>query len=261
MEVDEFDLAVKIFNQSRATFNPIPAVEIFHAVDGFRFRPVDVAADDAVGLVAPRHRGERVLVFSDVFDGGLGLEFQIRRERPVAETERAAQPVEIQIEIEDPVVEMRAELFEQVVEMRQAVRLVAVDDEIFLAVGGGVDDLPRNGDAPEPHAHELLDEFVVVAADVNHLRLLAAFAEQFLDERVVIVAPEPAELQFPPVNEITDEVKIFAVHDAEKIQQLLDARVLGAEMDVGNPHRTADQRFVQVQVQMLLVGRHLLKHP
>jgi hypothetical protein len=74
------------------------------------------------------------------------------------------------------------------------------------------------GHVAEPGADELLDEFIMVAADVDDLGLLAAFAEQFLDERVVVVAPKPAELQLPAVNEIADEIKIFAVHHAEEIQ-------------------------------------------
>ena len=56
---------------------------------------MDVAADDAVSLVTPRHGRKRFLIFGDIFHGGLGLEFQIRRERPVAETKRAAKAVEI----------------------------------------------------------------------------------------------------------------------------------------------------------------------
>ena len=256
MKVDEFDLPVEIFNQSGATFNPIPAVEVFYPFYRLGLRAVDVAADDAVGFVAARHGGERVLVFRDVFYGGFGLEFQIRRERPVTETERAAQPVEIQIEIENPVIEVRAELFQQVIEMRQAVRLVAVDDEVFFSVGGRMDHLPGDGHGAEFHAHELLNEFVVVAGNVNHLGLLAAFAEQFLDERVVVLAPEPAELQLPAVDEIADEVEVFAVHHTQKVQQFINAGVPGAEMDVGNPDGAADNRLVEIQIEILLISFH-----
>ena len=243
MEVNEFDFAVEIFNQRGAAFHPVTAIEIFNAVDGFGFGAVDMAANDAVGFVAARHGGERVLVFGDVFDGGLGLKFQIRRQRPVAEPERAAKPIEIQIEIKNPVVKVRAELFEQMIEVRQAIRLVAVDDKIFFPIGGGVNRLTRNGDAAESHAHELLDEFVVIAGNVNHLRLLAAFAEDFLDEHVVVIAPEPPELQLPAVNEITHEVEIFTVHHAQKFEQFCNVRVPCAEMDVRDPNRTATHRF------------------
>ena len=93
MEVDEFDLAVEIFNQSGATFHPIPAVQILDTLNRLGLRAVDMAADDAVSFVAARHRGERVFIFRDVFDGGFGLKFQIRGQRPVTEAERATETV------------------------------------------------------------------------------------------------------------------------------------------------------------------------
>ncbi len=217
---------------------------------------MDVAADDAVGLMAARHRGQRAFVFGDEFDGGLGLGFQIRRQRPIAETEHAAKAVEIQIEVEDPVVEVRAEFFQQMIEMREPVRLMAVDDEIFFSVGGGMDHLPRDGHIPKPHPHELLDELVVIARNINHLGLLAAFAEQFLDEHIVVIAPKPAELQFPAINQIADEIQIFAIHYAQELQQFRYAGVLRAEMDVGDPHGTADDGLVGIQFQVGLVFVH-----
>ena len=106
MKVNEFDLAVEIFNQSGATFNPIPAVQVLHAVDHLHFGPVNVAANDAVGLLVARHRGERAFVFGHEFHGGLRFGFQVGRQRPVAKTQRAAQAVEIQVKIQDPVVKM-----------------------------------------------------------------------------------------------------------------------------------------------------------
>ena len=109
---------------------------------------------------------------------------------------------------------------------------MSVDDEIFFPVGSGVDHLARNRNAAEFHAHELLNELVMVAADVDDLSAFAAFAEQFLNEQVVVIAPEPAELQLPAVNEIADEVEILAIHPAQELQQLLDAGVLGAEMNI-----------------------------
>jgi len=132
---------------------------------------------------------------------------------------------------------MRAELFEQVVEMRQAIRLMSVDNEIFFPIGSRVHDFASNGDIPEFHSHELLDELVVVAGDVDDFGLLAALAKQFLDQHVVFIAPEPAELQFPAINEIADKVKVFAIHDAQEFQQRVHLRVARAEVDIGNPNR------------------------
>ena len=154
---------------------------------------MDVAADDAVSSVTARHGSERVFVFGDKFYGGLGFGFQKRGERPVTKSHRAAQSVEIQIEIKNPVVKVRAEFFEQMIEVCQTISLMAVNDEIFFAVGGGVNDLMRHDYAAKTHSGKLINKLVVVAGDVNDFGLLTAFAEQFLDEHVVIIAPIPAE--------------------------------------------------------------------
>ena len=258
MEVNEFDFAVEIFNQRGAAFHPVAAVQILHAVNHLHLGAMNVAADDAISFLIARHRSERAFIFGDEFDRRLGFEFQKCRQRPVTKTQRAAQPVEIQIEIENPVVKMRAEFLEQMIEVRQAVRLVAVDDEIFFPVGGGVDHLVRHDHAAKTHPGKLINELVMVAGDVNDLRLLAAFAQQFLDEQIVVVAPKPAELQFPAVNEIADYVEILAVHRAQKFQQLGDARMFGAEMDVGDPNGAADDRLAQIQIEIGLIVVHNL---
>ena len=55
MEVDEFYFAIKIFNQRGATFHPVAAIQILDAADGFYFRAMNVAANDAVSSVTARH--------------------------------------------------------------------------------------------------------------------------------------------------------------------------------------------------------------
>ena len=242
--MDEFDLALEIFNQSRATFNPIPAIQVVHTSDHFRLGPMDVAADDAISVLATRHGGKRIFIIRDKFDGGFGLGFQVSGQRPVTKTAGPAQAVEIQIQVEDPVVKMRTQLFQQMIEVREAIRLMTVDDKVFFPIGRGMDHLMRHDHAAEPHPGKLVNELIMVAGDIDDLGLLAAFAQQFLDEHVVVVAPEPAEFQFPAVDQIPDNVEVFAVHDAQEFQQLLHAGVLGAEMDVGDPDGTADDGFV-----------------
>jgi len=237
MKTNQLDLAVKIFHQRGAAFHPIAAIQIIHIANLFYLRPVDMAANHTVGLLVARHLGQGFLVLGHKFHRRLRLEFQERRQRPVTETHGPPQPVEIQVKIQNPVVKMRTKFFEQMVEVRQAICLMAVNHQIFFPVGGCVNNFTRNGDTAEAHPEKLLDEFVVVSGDVDHLGLLAAFAEQFLDERVVIIAPEPAELQLPAVNEIAYKVKVFAVHHPQKCEQFLDLRVACAEMNVGDPDR------------------------
>jgi len=125
--------------------------------------------------------------------------------------------------------------------MREAVGLVAVRHEIFFPVRADMDDLLRHHYAAETHSGVLLHELVVVAGEVDDLRVFAAFAENFLEQHVVIITPEPFVSQFPAVDEIADEIKVSALGDAEKFQQLRNSRVLRAEVDVGNPDGTIAQ--------------------
>jgi len=256
MEVNEFDLAIKIFNQRGAAFHPVAGVIILHAVNDLHFGAVDVAADHTVGPILPRHNSQGLLVFRDELDGRLGLGLYIRRNGPVTEPQRPPHPIEVEIKVENPIVKVRTHFFQKMVEMRQAIRLVAMDDEIFFAIGPDVDRLASHDDAAKPHADKLLDEFVVIAADVNDLGVLAALAEQLLNEHVIVIAPEPAVLELPAVNKVADDVEVFAIHQAQEIQQLGDAGVARAEVDVRNPNRAADQRLVQIQIQILLVVVH-----
>ncbi len=235
MEVDQLDFTVKIFNQRSATLHPVTAIQVFHAVDLLHFGAVNMAANDAGGAVAARHGRQSCLVLGHKLDRRLGLEFQKCRQRPVAETHHPPQPVEVKVDVENPVVQVGTQLFQQMIEMRQAIRLMPVNHEVFFPVRSRMHGLARHCHAAEPHAHELLDEFVVVAGDINDRGLLAAFSQQLLNQHVVIIAPKPPELQFPTVNEIADQIQIFAIHFAQEFQQLAHPRMARAQMDVGDP--------------------------
>src|SRR6266478_8469700 len=104
--------------------------------------------------------------------------------------------------------------------MRQPIELMTVQNDVPLPVGGDVNRPLRQLDSAEVQAEELLKEFVVIADDKRHTRLLAVFAQQLLDEQVVLLRPVPFAAQLPAINEVADDVKLFALRFAEEIQQL-----------------------------------------
>ena len=61
IEMYQPDIAFKILGQRRATFHPIAAVEILHAIDWLDLGAMDVTADDAGESAVPRFGDERVL--------------------------------------------------------------------------------------------------------------------------------------------------------------------------------------------------------
>ena len=88
---------------------------------------------------------------------------------------------------------------------------------------------------PERDPEELLQELVVVAGDERHPGVLAVFPQQFLDQRVVIVVPEPLAAQLPPINEIAHDIEVGGFGVAEEFEELADLGVFGAQVHVGNP--------------------------
>ncbi len=80
MEMNQLDLAVKIFHQRRAAFHPVAAVQIFDVTDFLDLRAMDMAADHAVSLLVPRHLRQRFLVLGHKLHRRLRLKFQKRRQ-------------------------------------------------------------------------------------------------------------------------------------------------------------------------------------
>ena len=197
---------------------------------------MNVTADNALYILFTRHLRDGFFVVGNVFDGLLRFVLEISRDRPIAKPQAAADPIENQVQVENPIIKPRADTIEQPVKVSDAVALMAVNDEIAFTVRAYMDGLPRQRDTTESQVRKILQKFVVVAGNVNNPRLLATFPQQFLDEHIVFVAPEPFPLQLPPVNKVADNVEITAFAFAQEIQQQIHLRVLRAEVNVRNPN-------------------------
>lgn len=236
MEANEAEVAVEVLHQGRAVLDPITAVHVEHVPDLANLRPVDVPADHAGHSALAAELEHRVFVVGHVLHGALRAELDVRRERPVAEAEAAADPVDPHVDVEDLVVEHGADALEQPVEVHESVELVAVDHEVLLPVRPRVDGSLGQPHRAERDPEELLQELVVVAGDKGDPRVLAVLAQQFLDQRVVIVVPEPFAAKLPPINEIAHDVEVGGFSVAEKLEQFFYLGVFGSQVDVGDPY-------------------------
>src|SRR5262245_43593088 len=120
---------------------------------------------------------------------------------------------------------------QQAIEVREAVELMAVDDEVTLAVGGGVNDAFGEPHVAEADAEKFFEELIVIAGDECHAGFLAVLAKQFLDEQVVVFGPVPFPPQLPAVDEIADDVKVVAFIVAEKIEEFVHLGMPRAEVN------------------------------
>ena len=128
MEVHQFNLTVKIFNQRRAAFHPIAGIQINDVANVPDFRAMDVAANHALDILFPRRLHDRVFVIAHIFDRRLGFVFQISGERPIPETEPAPDAIEMEIKVQNPIVKPGADAVEQTVEIHDPIELVTVQN-------------------------------------------------------------------------------------------------------------------------------------
>ncbi len=117
------------------------------------------------------------------------------------------------------------------------VELVAVDDQIALAVGGGVDRLPPDLDAAEGQAEELARELVVVAGHEHHARAAPHLAQKLLHDVVMRLRPVPARTQPPPVDDVADEVDRVGLDVPKHIEDQIGLAAARAEMEIRQEQR------------------------
>ena len=117
MEFNEGEFAFEIFSERRAVLDPVPAVHVKNIPQVANFRPVNVPANHAGHPALARKLNHRVLVIRHVFHRRLGLELDIRRERPITKTQRPARAIYPDVHVQDAIVKNRAHAIQQPVKM------------------------------------------------------------------------------------------------------------------------------------------------
>ena len=100
-------IALKIFDQRRATFHPISAVEILHSIDQLDLGAMNVTTDDAIQFFHPRHLRQGLFVIADMFHGAFGLLFEIRGQRPATKSQSSSDAIEVDVHVEQTLINPR----------------------------------------------------------------------------------------------------------------------------------------------------------
>jgi len=235
MEFYQSEFSLEVLHQCGAVLHPISAIHINHIAHGADFRAMNVSANHAVRGALAAELDQCLLVVRDVLHRGLRFELNVRGERPIAKSKTSPDAVHPDVHVQDLVVEHGTDAIEQPVEVREAVELMSVQDEITLAVGGDVHRAFDESDRAEAHAEELLEEFVVIAGDEGDFGALAVFPKQLLDEHVVVFRPKPFASQLPAVDEVADDVEVRAFGVAEEGEEFLHLGMSGTQMNIGDP--------------------------
>ncbi len=206
MAVNDFKITFHIFNQGRTTLDPIAAVHVSNPADIFYFSPMDMSANDAVHLVLSGHLRHRIFVFSDVLHGALGLHFEVGGKRPIIKAQAASDAVGVKIEIKNHVVKTRPRSLQNPVEPCQSVKLMTVQNQVSFAISPNVNSPLQQAHPAKLHPCKVLEKLVVIAVKKGDFGVLAVFAKDLLNERVVGIQPAPVALELPSVKKITNDV-------------------------------------------------------
>jgi len=112
MEFDEGESAFEILDQRRAILDPVAAVHVKHVAEVANFRPVNVTANHARHAALARELNHRILVIGHIFHRRLRFQFDVARERPISETERAPRAIDPHVQVENAVVQRRPHAIE-----------------------------------------------------------------------------------------------------------------------------------------------------
>ncbi len=206
MAINDFKITFCIFNQGGTTLDPITAVHVSDAANIFYFSPMDMPANDAVHLVFSGHLRHRIFVFSYVLHGALGLHFEVGGKRPIIKAQASSDAVGVKIEIKNHVVKTRPHSLQNPVEPCQSVKLMTVQNQVSFAINPNVNSPIQQTHTAKLHPRKVLEKLVMIAVTKGDFGVLAVFAKDLLNERVVGVQPAPVALEFPAVKKITNDV-------------------------------------------------------
>ena len=113
-------------------------------------------------------------------------------------------------------------------------RLGIEHDHHGLAVGGLMQRVVDDFYAAEIEPGVIAREFVVIARHIDDAAALARTAQEFLHHVVVRLGPVPAAPQLPAVDDVADQVQVFAVVVPQEFEQGLRLAARRSQMDVGN---------------------------
>ncbi len=224
-----------MLDQGRAAFDPVAVVAVEDALDRAHLGGVNVAAHHAVGAPPSRLGDDGGLEAADVFDRLLDLVLEVGRQRPVAEPQLAPDPVDGGVDGKRRLVGPVADEGQPTGVAHHAVELVAVQDQQAASIGGDMDGLVLDDDAPEAAEGEVAEILVVVAGDVDDTGPLAGLTQQFLDDVVVGLVPIPGAPEAPAVEDVADQIEEVGVRYLEEIEKQLGIAATGTQMDIRNP--------------------------
>ena len=180
---------------------------------------------------------------SDETDGVLDSFLGVGAEGPVTETESTTEEINKRIQGEEELVANVPEEGQPLHVLHDCVELVTVHDQDSTPVGRFMNHLLFDGDVAVG-AVKFGHHFIVISRDVDDPGAFARFAQDFLNDVVVLLRPVDTAPQLPDVDQVADDIKSLAIIIAQEIKERARVRAARPEMNIGNPRAAHSSRRV-----------------
>ena len=225
------------FTQGGTTFDPVTGITVPNIINQFYFRVMDVAADHAVVAFFPAVSGKIAFKFKNKIHCLFHTVLEIPAETPVAKAHAPPDPVEPVVHCEHKVIGPVSQKCYPGRQARDAIKQVAVCDQIASAIQTLVFALVYYLYQPKANAkrYQGSQEFVVIAGHIHHTG--AAFGmTQYAPHHIgVALPPAPFVLLYlPGIYDVAHEIQCFTGVVFEKVIERFCLAVSGAEVRVGN---------------------------
>lgn len=230
----QFQPPVMMFNDRAAAVDPISAIDISDAADLFDCRRMDMSANYAIEVAMSYVVCDSILEITDEADGLQDVALGVIGKRPVsADAEFAAQQRERAVKMDQKSIGNVPEYRYPAVIRRHLVIFVAMQQQVTLAIGRGMDIFARQGDIAERAADIFSQRLVVIARDQDDACLMPRLSEDFLHYGIMLRRPIDTTAHRPKIYDIADQENILGVVFPDEGKELFGAACARAEMDVG----------------------------
>jgi hypothetical protein len=216
--MDDLPVAFCIFHQCGEAFHPVAGVEVFNAVDLLYGRLVNVSTDNAMTFAGAGHFYQLVLKIRNKGHRRFNFGFYHLRKGIIRQPAFFTVSIVMPVQVEQKGIPHIAQLGDPFEAGGDVIEQVAVGNKIFF-LHAIVHIIFFDGKVADLQGHDLLQEIIVVASQVNDLTLVfGSEADEVLEEITVLLGPAAAFAELPAVNNIAVEDEGLAFVLLEKVQ-------------------------------------------
>jgi hypothetical protein len=94
-----------------------------------------------------------------------------------------------------------------------------MDHQETASIRSDVLRLPHKSHACNFKPKPIAENFIMITRDIDHLGPMTGHAQNEADDLIMMIIPVPGTPQAPPINDVTNQIELFALNLPQKIDE------------------------------------------